>query len=258
METSLIATKVQVPAARVNLVDRPRLLNKLDAALKYSLLLVSAPAGFGKTTLVSEWIRHIEQKGISTAWLSLDEQDNDPTRFWEYFISAMQTSKPMIGKTAMSFLNSNEKPDIDAIVTMVINDLTAIPADFTLVLEDYHYIKNQEIHRSLNFLLERLPPRMHLVVVTRLDPALRLAHFRGKGMLSEIRAEELRFTIKETEDLLKALDCPDLSPENLCALNARTEGWVVGLKMAFLSLKGEKDIPGFIANFTGSQRYIMD
>jgi len=258
VETSLIATKLYVPPARVNLVDRQRLLNKLNAALKYSLVLVSAPAGFGKTTLVSEWIRHIEQKGISTAWLSLDEQDNDSARFWEYFISAMQTSKPMIGKTAMSFLNSNEKPDIDAIVTMVINDLTTIPMDFTLVLEDYHCINDQEIHRSLNFLLERLPPRMHLVIVTRSDPALRLAHFRGKGVLSEIRAEELRFTIKETNDLLKAMDCPDLSSENLRALNARTEGWVVGLKMAFLSLKAEKDVARFIADFTGSNRHIMD
>lgn len=257
METALLATKFYVPPARVNLVDRPRLLNKLKTALKYNLVLVSAPAGFGKTTLVSEWVRKAQSE-IRTAWISLDEGDNNPTRFWEYFISAIQNFQPNIGKTALAFLNSNEKPPIESILTMLMNDLTTIPRDFILVLEDYHFVTSLDIHSALNFLLERLPPRMHLVIVTRLDPSLPLAHFRGKGMLLEIRADDLRFTIGETSSLLKVLDGPKLSSDNLKALNTRTESWAVGLKMAFLSLKDEKDIPRFIADFTGSRRYIMD
>ena len=218
---------------------------------------VSAPAGFGKTTLVSEWVRQVQPE-ICAAWLSLDEGDNDPTRFWQYFIAAVQNCQPNIGRDALSFLNSNEKPATESILTMLMNDLATVPRDFILVLEDYHFVTSPDVHSALNFLLERMPPRMHLVIVTRLDPSLPLAHFRGKGMLLEIRADDLRFTIGETCILLKLLDGPNLSSDNLKALNARTEGWAVGLKMAFLSLKDEKDIPRFIADFTGSHRYIMD
>ena len=257
MEKALLATKLYLPPARANLVDRPRLLNKLKTALKYDLVLVSAPAGFGKTTLVSEWIRKIQPE-ISSAWLSLDEGDNDPARFWQYFIYAINTIQPETGKTALSFLGSNEKPPIESILTLLINDLIKMPKDFVLVLEDYHFVKNPEVNRGLNFLLERLPPKMHLVIITRFDPTLHLAHFRGKGMLLEIRADDLRFTLSETSGLRKALDGPELSSDNLAALNTRAEGWAVGLKMAFLSLRQEKDIPRFIAEFTGSNRYLVD
>ena len=257
METALLATKFYVPPARANLVDRPRLLNKLKTALKYNLVLVCAPAGFGKTTLISEWVRNVQPE-IYASWLSLDEGDNDPVRFWEYFISAIQNLQPNIGKTALSFLCSNEKPPIESILTVLINDLTTMPNDFIFVLEDYHFVTNADVHSGINFLVERLPPRMHLVIVTRLDPSLPLAHLRGKGILLEIRADNLRFTIEETSSLLRVLDGPSLCSDNLKALNTRTEGWVVGLKMAILSLKGEKDIPGFIADFTGSHRHIMD
>ena len=257
MEMAILATKFHVPPARASIVNRPRLLNKLKPALKYDMVLVSAPAGFGKTTLVSEWVRQVQPE-IRTAWLSLDEGDNDPTRFWQYFIAAIQNCQPNIGTDALSCLSSNEKPPIESILTILINDLVAIPRDFVLILEDYHFVTNPDIHGALNFLLERLPPRLHLVIVTRLDPSLPLAHFRGKGMLLEIRADDLRFTIGETCILLKLIDGPNLSSDNLKALNTRTEGWAVGLKMAFLSLKDHNDIPKFIADFTGSHRYIMD
>jgi LuxR family transcriptional regulator, maltose regulon positive regulatory protein len=257
VETALLATKFYVPPARANLVNRPRLLNKLKTALNYNLVLVSAPAGFGKTTLVSEWVRQVQPE-INIAWLSLDEGDNALVRFLEYFISAMQNFQPNIGMKALSFLNSNEKPPIESILIMLINDLTTIPQDFILILEDYHFVTSPDVHSALNFLLERMPPRMHLVIVTRLDPSLPLAHFRGKGMVLEIRADDLRFTIGETSSLLEVLDGPSLSSDDLKALNTRTEGWAVGLKMAFLSLREEKHILRFIADFTGSHRYIMD
>lgn len=243
METSLLTTKLYIRPARANLVDRRRLLETLQSALKYSLILVTAPAGFGKTTLVNEWVRQL-QPPVRAAWLSLEERDNDPIRFWEYFIAALQILHPKAGETTLSYLNSTQPLPIESTLTVLINDLTPIPEDFILVLEDYHFIKSQAVHNGLTFLLEHLPPKMHLVIATRTDPPLPLAHFRGKGTLLEISADDLRFTHAEASSLLKVLNSPDLSTENLQALNTRTEGWAVGLKMAFLSLRGEKDIPG--------------
>jgi LuxR family maltose regulon positive regulatory protein len=219
--------------------------------------MVSAPAGFGKTTLLSEWIRN-SQPPTPAAWLSLEEADSDPRRFWEYFIAALQTLQPDIGVITLELLHSSQHMPVDPVLTPLINDLTGVKQDSFLVLDDYHFIQSEPVHSGINFLLEHLSPRLLLVIATRADPLLPLAHFRGKGTILEIGADDLRFTSKEAAALQTGLGAPALSSGDIEALNARAEGWVVGLKMAMLSMRSENDIPGFISGFTGTQRYIMD
>ncbi len=255
--TSILKTKLNISPARPQLVPHPRLVERLQECLNYNLILVSAPAGFGKTTLLSGWTRE-SQPRIHTAWVSLDEGDNDPVRFWDYFIAALEILQPAIGEKAMALLHSPQPLPIESVLTTLINDLSSVSKNFVLVLDDYHFIKSQNIHAGIAFLLEHLPPHMHLVIATRADPPLPLAHFRGRGTMLEIGADDLRFTLDEAASLLKELKGPGLSAEDVNALNTRTEGWAVGLKMAALSMRHQKDIPGFIAAFTGSQRYIMD
>ncbi len=257
METPLLATKLFVPTAKPGLVVRPRLVERLNAALSYNLVLVSAPAGFGKTTLLSEWTR-FSQPRVRMAWVSLDEGDNDPVRFWDYFIAALQTLQPGCGEKVLPLLNSAEPPPTEPMLTVLINDLSRIKGDFVIVLDDYHLIASQPIHDGIAYLIEHLPAQFHLVIAARADPPLPLARFRGKGMMLEIRTDDLRFTLDDAASLLKELRTPGLSAKDIAALNDRTEGWVVGLKMAALSVSGQKDVPGFIAAFTGSQRYVMD
>jgi LuxR family maltose regulon positive regulatory protein len=257
LEQSLIKTKLFIPPAPPELVRRPRLLDKIQAALNYKLTLVSAPAGFGKTTLLSEWICD-SQLPTFTAWLSLEEADNDPRRFWEYFIATLRKLQPDIGGVSLELLHASQPMPIESALTTLINDLAGIEKDSLLILDDYHFIQSEPIHSGINFLLEHLPPRMHLVIATRADPPLPIVYFRGKGTILEIGADDLRFTAEEADALLNNLGALTLSSRDIEALNARAEGWVVGLKMAILSLQGEKDIPGFISGFTGTQRYIMD
>lgn len=257
METPLLITKLNVPPARPSLVSRQRLIERLQAGLSCNLILVSAPAGFGKTTILSEWTR-CSQPQIAAAWLSIDEGDNDPVRFWDYFVAALKTLQPDVGDRALALFHSPQPLPIESVLMTLINDITAIPGDVTFVLDDYHFVKTPQIHAGITFLLDHLPPRMHLVIATRADPPLPLAHFRGRGVMLEIGADDLRFTLDEAASLLKELEGPELPADDVSALNERTEGWVVGLKMAALSLRRQQDIPGFIAAFTGSQRYIMD
>jgi LuxR family maltose regulon positive regulatory protein len=257
VETSLLATKLYIPPARPGLVPRSRLTERLQAGLSCNLVLVSAPAGFGKTTILSEWTR-CSQPQIRAAWVSLDEGENDPVRFWDYFVAALETLQPAIGERALALLHSPQPLPVESVLMTLINDIVTIPGDFIVVLDDYHFIKAQNIHTGITFLLDHLPPRLHLVIATRADPPLPLAHFRGRGTMLEIGADDLRFTLDEAVSLLKELKGSELSTEDVSALNARTEGWVVGLKMAALSMGRQKDIPRFIAAFTGSQRYIMD
>ena len=195
---------------------------------------------------------------IPTAWLSLEEADNDPVRFWEYFIAALKTIQPTIGETSLRLLHSSERGQTESVLAPLINDIAAFSGDFILVLDDYHFIQSAPVHQGLTFFLEHMPPRMHLVIATRVEPPLPLAHFRGKGTLLEIGVDDLRFSQQEAAGLLGAIDIPELSAENVSALNTRAGGWATGLKMAALSMRGEKDIPAFIATFTGSQRYVMD
>jgi LuxR family maltose regulon positive regulatory protein len=229
----------------------------LQAVLSSGLVLVSAPAGFGKTTLLAEWTRQKETT-IPTAWISLDEGDNDPVRFWDYFIAALRTLRPAIGETASTLLHSPQPYPTELVLTALINDLADSPTDFALVLDDYHLIKTGAIHGGITFLLDHLPPKMHLIIATRSDPQLRLAHLRGRGAMLEVGADDLRFTFEEAADLLREVRGPDLSSEDISAVNARSEGWAVGLKMAGLSMRGQKDARKFLATFAGSQRYVMD
>lgn len=262
MEASLLTTKVNIPPAHSRLVQRPRLIERLHEGLKCNLLLVSAPAGFGKTTLLSEWARQGEPR-FRAAWISLDEGDNDPTRFWDYFIAALQTLQTGAGAKAQASLHSNQVfsgrvPAIEPVLILLINDLAVTSGELVIVLDDYHLIKSRQIHRGVNYLLEHMPAQMHLVISTRADPPLALARFRGRGTMREIGTDDLRFTPEETVSLLKGLEAPKLSAENIKSLNDRAEGWAVGLKLAALSMGGQEDIPGFIAAFTGSHRYVMD
>jgi LuxR family maltose regulon positive regulatory protein len=255
--TPLLATKLFVPPARPGLVSRSRLMERMRVALNYGLVLVSAPAGSGKTTLVSDWTRHIE-KTTPAAWVSLDEGDNDPVRFWDYFIAALGEVTPSVGDTAASLLHSTPPSTTESVLAALVNDLVGVPNDFVVVLDDYHVIKSEAIHTSVTFLIEHLPPRMHMVIATRTEPPFPLSSLRGRGTMLDIGAEDLRFTIEETAALFKNMQNLELTPEHVSALNARTEGWAVGLAMAALSMGKQKDIHGFVAEFTGSQRYAMD
>jgi LuxR family maltose regulon positive regulatory protein len=257
VDTLLLATKLFVPQPRPGLVIRPRLVERLNDALVYGLVVVSAPAGFGKTTVVSQWAVQSKER-VAIAWVSLDDGDNDPVRFWDYFIAALKTFKPAAGEAGSAVLHSEQSYSIEVVLTCLINDLADIPQDVAVVLDDYHLITSEAIHTGMAFLLEHMPPRMHLVIATRTDPPLPLPHFRGRGTLVELGADDLRFTDEEAARLLQEMLGTPLSPEQTATLNAHTEGWVVGLKMAALSMRGEKDIGSFIAGFTGSQRYVMD
>jgi len=257
VETSLLTTKLNIPPARPQLVNRPRLIESLQDGLNYNLILVSAPAGFGKTTLLSEWLRR-NQPQISTAWVSLDEGDNDPVRFWDYFITSLRSIHPECGESILPVLHSSEQVSAEPLLTVLINDLAGITGDYVIALDDYHLIESQQVHDGVTYLLEHMPAHMHLAVAARADPHLPLARFRGRGTMLELGADDLRFTPEDTASLLKELKVTELSTEDVAALNERTEGWVVGLKMAALSMSGQRDIPAFIAAFTGSQRYVMD
>jgi LuxR family maltose regulon positive regulatory protein len=257
VETSLLTTKLIVPPARPGLVPRQGLVHQVREGLNYSLLLISAPAGFGKTTLLSEWAR-ISQPEVRIAWLSLDEGDSDPVRFWDYFVAALQTLQPGCGEKILPMLHSSQPPPAELMLTALINELSVVKSEYVFVLDDYHLIGLQEIHNGITYLVEHLPARVHVIITARADPPLPLARFRGKGIMAEISTDDLRFTREDTASLLKELKTPGLSAGDIAALNERTEGWVVGLKMAALSMRGQKDIPGLIAAFTGSQRYVMD
>jgi LuxR family maltose regulon positive regulatory protein len=261
MTAVLLSTKFHIPAVRPELVPRPRLIERLNAELHRRLTLVSAPAGFGKTTLLSEWVASC---GRSVAWLSLDAGDNDPTQFWTYFIAALQEIDPSLGEGALGMLQSPQSPPIEPVLSALINDVAALPYHgherplYTLVLDDYHAIESQPVHRALTFLLEHLPPQMHLVIATRADPPLPLARLRGRGQLSELRADDLRFTPDEATAFLNQVMHLSLSATDIAALERRTEGWITGLQLAGISMQGREDTHSFVQAFTGSHRYIMD
>lgn len=250
----LLATKLFIPRPRKNLVFRPRLMEYLNAGLEKKLTLVAAPAGFGKTTLMSEWI---PKSPRCVAWLSLDNNDNDPTRFWAYFIRSLQGLRKELGEGAFSLLESPQAPPITSILTALVNDIAAFPDAFSLVLDDYHVIESQPIHDALAFLVENQPANMHLVITTRMDPPLPLARLRARDQLTELRANDLRFTADEAASFLRDVMGLNLSTSDIAALEARTEGWIAGLQIAALSMQGREDIPGFIHAFSGSHRHIL-
>ena len=219
------------------------------------MTLISAPAGFGKTTLVGEWI---DDCGRPTAWVSLDEGDNEPARFLTYLAAALQTIAPNIGEGVLGVLQSPQPPPTEVILTALLNEIATLPEDFVLVLDDYHVVDARPVDDVLTFLIEHLPPRMHLVVATREDPQLPLARLRARDQLVEVRAADLRFTPEETADFLSRVMGLGLSAEEIVALEARTEGWIAGLQMAALSMQGRVDTNSFIESFTGSHRFVLD
>ena len=266
MSDSLLLTKLYIPPPKSNIVLRPRLVERLNEGLSSGrkLTLISAPAGFGKTTLVSEWVAGPRDCpsgqvcGMPAAWLSLDEADNDPARFISYLVSALQTMKKGFGESLLVLLRSAESLNIEATLTILLNEISAFPEHFVLILDDYHSIDSQPVDKSLDFLIEHQPPQMHLVITTREDPQLPLARYRARGQLTELRAADLRFSPGEAAEFLNQVAGLGLSDENIVALETRTEGWIAGLQLAAISMQGLKDIDGFIQSFTGSHRFVMD
>jgi LuxR family transcriptional regulator, maltose regulon positive regulatory protein len=254
----LLLTKLSVPSARASLVPRPRLSERLEVGLGGKLTLVSAPAGFGKSTLLSSWSGELSDDGRPIAWLSLDSGDNDPARFWRYFVTGIDQLQPGSGETALALLSSPQAPPIEAILTTVLNELGDLPADAVLVLDDYHLIESRAIHEALTFLIDHLPPRMHLMMATRTDPLLPLSRLRARSELNEVRAADLRFTPEEAATFLNEVMGLHLSAEDIAELEERTEGWIAGLQMAALAMRDHADVPGFIAAFTGSNRHVVD
>ena len=251
----LLATKMTVPRLRDCRVVRSRLLERLRAATGRELVLVCAPAGFGKSTLLAEWVRSDRR---AVAWLSLDDGDNDPVRFWRHVAAAVDGARPGVAERASVLMGGPASTSFMAAVTALVNDVAGSADELVLVVDDYHLIHCQDVHRSFEFLLDHLPATLRVVVASRSDPPLPLARLRARGHLAELRAADLRFTLGEAARLLSTSTGRDL-PEHLVAvLGERTEGWVAGLQLAALSLEGRRDVVGFVEEFSGSHRYVLD
>ena len=252
----LLATKLHLPAPQPGQVPRPRLTARLDEGLAGGLVLVCAPAGYGKTVLLADWA---QRSGHPAGWLSLDAGDNDPARFWRHAVAALNRARPGIGGRLAPLLGPPAPSSFQGLVTALINELAAqLSAEQALlVLDDYHVIGSEQVHESLGFLLEHRPAGICVVLASRGDPPLALARLRARGQLTEVREAELRFTPAEAGELLQQT-APALPEASLAALAARTEGWAAGLQLAALSLRGHDDAAAFVAAFTGSHRYVLD
>jgi LuxR family maltose regulon positive regulatory protein len=257
MARPVIATKLYVPKLRRGLVARPRLTERLRRAAESRLTLVSAPAGFGKTTLLAEWLGGTAGEDRCLAWLSLDSADNEPASFWTYVVTALRTAVPGVGSGVLELIAASPMPT-ELVLTTMVNELAAAPGDVWLVLDDFHLVDSPDVGDGMAFLLEHLPPRVHVVVSTRADPDLPLSRWRVRGELVEIRAADLRFTSDEAAAYLHEATGLDLATEDVAALEERTEGWIAALQLAALSLQGRDDVGGFIARFTGNDRYVVD
>ena len=258
MTEALISTKLFIPATRPERVSRPRLIEKLNNGFHHKLTLVSAPAGFGKTTIVSEWIK---LSGQPAAWLSLDEKDNDPTRFLRYLLAALDRAdgaKINFPADLIELIQSHQTPPTESILTSVINQIAQSSETILLVLDDYHLIDSPSIHDALDFLQENAPPQLHLIIATREDPLLPLAKLRARDQLTELRAADLRFSYEEAAQFFNQVMRLNLKPEDIASLENRTEGWIAGLQLAAISLQGKSDTAGLIQSFTGSNRHVMD
>jgi LuxR family maltose regulon positive regulatory protein len=242
-------------------VLRPRLSERLDRGASSKLVLISAPAGFGKTTLLTEWLAARPSALADdrlAAWLSLDRGDNDPASFWAYVIAALQTVASGVGEGALDLLDGPQSPPIETVLTALLNNLGAVAGEIVLVLDDYHVIDARDVHDGMAFLLDHLPPWLHVVIASRADPALPLARMRARGELAEIRAAELRFTADEAAAYLNETMGLQLTARDVAALEGRTEGWIAALQLAALSMQGRDDVAGFIAGFAGDDRYVVD
>jgi LuxR family maltose regulon positive regulatory protein len=257
MATPILATKLYVPPPRPQAVQRQRLTERLSQGLAAGrkLTVIAAPAGFGKTTLVSEWIAGL---GRPAAWLSLDEGDNDPARFLAYLFAAVRTIAAKLGEEVVAVLESQQPPPTEAVLTALLNEIATLPDPLILVLDDYHVIEAQAVDHTLAFLIEHLPPQLHVVITSREDPPLPLARYRVRGQLTEVRATDLRFSAAEAAEFLNAVMGLALAAGEIAALETRTEGWIAGLQMAALSIQGQPDVHRFIQAFAGDHRYIVD
>lgn len=261
MSTPILATKLHIPSLRPNLVLRPRLTEQLNKNLRHNqgfgrkLTLLSAPAGFGKTTLLSEWLVDCEQP---VAWLSLDGRDNETVRFFAYLVAAVQTIYPNVGDGVLVMLQSPQPLLAESILTTLLNEIAAVADDFILVLDDYHAIEADPVEEALTFLLDHLPPQMHLVIATREDPYLPLSRYRARNQMIELRASDLRFVPAEAAQFLSQTMGLNLSAEDIDTLDTRTEGWIAGLQLAAISMQNRQDVTGFIESFTGSHHYVLD
>jgi LuxR family maltose regulon positive regulatory protein len=254
-EQPILATKLYIPPPRPKAVLRSRLLEQLNMGMNHKLILLCAPAGFGKTTLASEWVAGCDRP---TAWLSLDEGDNDSTGFLSYLVAALRTITPNIGAGVLNAMQSPQPSSSESLLTALLNEISAFPDDFNLVLDDYHLIDVKPANDLLSFLLEHMPPQMHVIITTREDPRLPLARFRARSQLTELRIKDLRFTPSEAAEFLNQVMGLNLSTDNIARLEENTEGWVAGLQMAALSMQGRDDVSGFIKAFTGDDRHIVD
>ena len=258
MTAHYLVTKFHIPVRRSRDVARPRLLESLDAGLHHGrkLTLLSAPAGYGKTTLIADWVQSLS--GYQIAWLSLDEADNDPARFLGYWLAACRRLDHTLGQSAESLLGMPQIPPPPAIFDQLINDLSELHNPAILILDDYHVVTNPQIHEALEYFLDHQPPQFHLALTSRVDPPFSLARMRVRGELTEIRAHQLRFTPEEARQFFNQAMRLDLAPEDVAALEARTEGWAAGLQLAALAMQNLPDRRDFLAEFSGSHRYVID
>jgi len=252
---SLLTTKLFIPSIRLKRVDRPRLIEQVNRGLDKALILVSAPAGYGKTTLISTWLR---ENNVSSTWVSLDEGDNDPLHFLQYILTAFQRISPTIGADLLGMLRGLQPVSLDTLLNLLINDITEHAPSFVLVLDDFHIIQAQPILEMVTFLLEHMPPNMHLVLLSRTDPPIPLSRLRARNQLLDIRADQLRFTSDEIATFLNKVMELNLAASDIATLEERTEGWIAGLQLAALSMQQTKDIHGFVKAFADSHHYIMD
>ena len=287
MPATLLQTKLYLPPPRPGLVPRPRLIERLNAGLHGRLTLVCAPAGFGKTTLVSAWLSGSDEFGVMNdeyrtpdshhsslrthevpqqsgvdrsrvAWLSLDKGDDDPQRFLSYLVAALRQADSRLGEDALAMLQSAQPPASEQVLTSLVNDLAMMPGRLLLVLDDTHIITAQAVRDALSFLVEHQPPSLHLVIASRADPPLALARLRARGEVNELRARDLRFTAEEAVAFLHQTMGLDLSDTDVALLERRTEGWIAGLQLAAHSLLNQDNRQDFLAAFAGDDRFVAD
>ncbi len=255
MPIEFLNTKLYIPPVRPTFLPRPRLCDRLVPTNATRVVLVSAPAGYGKTTLLAEWVAN---KPGCVAWLSLDAQDNNPPRFWSYVILALQASSDELGESALAQLRSPQPPAVQTILTGLLNEVATLDRPVVLVLDDYHVISNKDIHAEMTFFIEYLPPQLELVIATRSDPLLPISRLRAQGQLTELRVDDLRFTADEAAAFLNDAMGLGLTAQDVQAIETRTEGWIAGLQLAALSLQGRSDRAALIRAFSGSHRHILD
>ncbi|MDP8945339.1 MAG: helix-turn-helix transcriptional regulator, partial [Actinomycetota bacterium] len=255
---ALVTTKLRAPRTRPNLVDRPRLREVLARNEVCPLTLVSAPAGFGKTTLLGDWSEQLSRDGKSVAWVSLDLSDNDPARFLTYLVGALQEIEEGIGEGVLASLRSPQMPPIEALMGVLVNELAEVAHEITVILDDYHLIDSDPVHEAVSFLLEHLPENARLVISSRADPPLPLARLRVRDQMTEVRAADLRFTPEEASAFLNDVMGLSLSEGDVAVLEGVTEGWIAALQLAALSMRDRQDTSGFVESFSGSNRHVLD